>query len=305
MLPQIRNHHLCVLLRCSVDRIECKLRILRCLVGIIDPGKTLDLASSCLGIHALDIARFADRQRRVDKDLDKVAVTKHATDIVAGAAIGADRGANDDTAMACRLRGHKADPAHIGIAIVLAETKSFREVGAHHIAVQDRDLATMLHQECSQDIGCRRFSRAAQTGKPEADTLTMARWIGFRENIRNLRSGKPCRQGLAMVQILLTHLRTGDRGRPGAFLDAVNLFVALFIGQVDECTKGDRLDADLIGIFSDKFLGVIGAIKGFALGIVAGARMVTPDNQMIAAIVAPDNRVPECFARSPHAHGQR
>ena len=48
------------------------------LVRVVDAGETFDLAAARLGVHALDVARLADLQRRVDEHFDEVVGADHA-----------------------------------------------------------------------------------------------------------------------------------------------------------------------------------------------------------------------------------
>ena len=50
---------------------------------------------------------------------------------------------------------------------------------------------------------------------------------------------------------------------------------------------------------------VIRPVERSAAGIIAGPGVVSPDDEMRATVVLPDDRVPHCLARAAHAHRQR
>src|SRR5690606_10096075 len=106
------------------------------------------------------------------------------------------------------------DAPEIDIPILTTEPQSLGEMGADHIAVEQRHLATVLEQEVRQYLSRCRFSRAAQAGKPETDTLAIPREMSFRQNLRHLRPRKPIRQGPAIPQVFFVHLAGRDRDGP-------------------------------------------------------------------------------------------
>src|SRR3546814_5675419 len=57
-----------------IDSIEYQLCILGRLVFGVDAGEVLDQPGTGLGVQALDVTLFGDFQRRVDEDLDELAV---------------------------------------------------------------------------------------------------------------------------------------------------------------------------------------------------------------------------------------
>ena len=54
-----------------------------------------------------------------------------------------------------------------------------------------------------------------------------------------------------------------------------------------------------------EFLRIIRPVEWFAVRVFAGPGMIAPDDEVIRAVVAPNNRVPERFAWAAHAHRQR
>ena len=54
-----------------------------------------------------------------------------------------------------------------------------------------------------------------------------------------------------------------------------------------------------------ELLRVVRAVERLAVAVVAGTRVVTADDEMRAAVVLADDRVPDGLARTAHAHRER
>ena len=54
----------------------------------------------------------------------------------------------------------------------------------------------------------------------------------------------------------------------------------------------------------EELLGIVRAIEGLTVGVVARSSMITADDEMRAAVVLADDAVPDRLARSTHAHGK-
>lgn len=85
----------------------------------------------------------------------------------------------------------------------------------------------------------------------------------------------------------------------------VDLDVPILVRQVDHIPEGHNSNADLLRVLADEFLGGVRRIERPTFRVNPGAGMVAPDDQVVSAIVAPDDRMPQRIARSVQAHGQR
>ena len=289
----------------KLDRVERDLGIQRRLVGIADPGELLDLAAPRLGVHPLHVALLADRQRRVDEDLDELVLVHQRPHSVARRPIRGDRGAHHRPAVAHDLAGHEADAQDVGVAVLAGETQALREMSAHHVAVELGHLAPRLEQENRQHRRGRRLAGAAQPGEPDAEPLAVARRIRLGQDLGRFRSREPGRQEPPLAEELLAHLGPGDRRGPCAFGNARSFFVAILIRQIQELGERHHRDADLVLVLLHQILRVIRTVERLAGRVLAGAGVVAPDDEVIGAVVAADDRVPDRLARSGHAHGQR
>src|SRR5207244_10642260 len=106
-------------------------------------------------------------------------------------AVRADRGAHGDAAMANDLRGYEPDAPNVRIAVFLAEAEPLRKMRANDIAVEQRDLPTVLEETFGEHLGGGRFARATQAGEPHAHALAMARRIGSDQDLSRLGPREP------------------------------------------------------------------------------------------------------------------
>ena len=65
------------------------------------------------------------------------------------------------------------------------------------------------------------------------------------------------------------------------------------------------LDAELFFVLLHELLGVVRSVERLAVGVLAGAGVVAADDEVRAAVVLADDRVPDRFARAAHPHRQR
>ena len=85
----------------------------------------------------------------------------------------------------------------------------------------------------------------------------------------------------------------------------MNLFVLVFICKIHKFFESERRHADFFFMFPGKILGAVRIVEGTAFRILAGARMVPADDEIVGAKVSADDHVPERFARPCHSHCQR
>ena len=64
-------------------------------------------------------------------------------------------------------------------------------------------------------------------------------------------------------------------------------------------------DADFVLKLPDQILGVVWPVERLSVRIFAWPGMVAPDDHVVCAVIAPDDRVPERLPRPSHAHRQR
>jgi hypothetical protein len=67
--------------------------------------------------------------------------------------------------------------------------------------------------------------------------------------------------------------------------------------------EGHHFDADLHFMFAEQLLRFVRSIEWFAIGIVAWPRVIPADDEMRAAVIFSNDRVPDRFPWSTHPHG--
>jgi hypothetical protein len=113
-----------------------------------------DLAHAYPPVNTFCIARFADFERRVDEDFNKIIGADHRTAFVARVPVGADGCTDHKAAVPHNLRRDKSYPADIQIAVCFAEAKSLRKMRPHHVAVEHSDLPSVFEELNREDV-CR------------------------------------------------------------------------------------------------------------------------------------------------------
>ena len=96
-----------------------------------------------LGVEALAVAALALLQRGGDVDEEERAagLLDHRADLLAGLVERRDRAADRDAAVPGDLGGDPADPADVGLAVLLGEGQPGRQVPAYDVAVEAGDRA--------------------------------------------------------------------------------------------------------------------------------------------------------------------
>jgi len=89
------------------------------------------------------------------------------------------------------------------------------------------------------------------------------------------------------------------------FLDFVIGDVAILILEVDHHVERHHGHADIGFVLFENFLRFVRTIERLAVRILAGAGVIAADDEVGAAVVFPDERVPDGLAWSAHAHGER
>ncbi len=122
--------------------------------------------------------------------------------------------------------------------------------------------------------------------------------------MNHFRIGEPSRNVAAFVEPLA-------KFGPGDVQNAVALFhfiighVAIFVLEVHHHAEGHHGDADFRFVLLEEFLRLVRAVKRLAVGVLARTGMVAAHDQVRAAMILADQRVPDRLARSTHTHGKR
>ena len=133
-------------------------------VGVVQSGKTLDLAAAGARVEAFHIAALAFGEGSGDMDFEEAPALPAGEG--AGIGVGGYEGSHHDDAVAFEQAGHVTDPAYMLIAILVREPGLWKD-GAHHIAVKVFDRQPALLEGAHHAGGDGGLARPGQTGEPE------------------------------------------------------------------------------------------------------------------------------------------
>ncbi len=133
---------------------------LRRLIGLIDAGEILDLACKRPLVEALGIARDHGLQRRLDVNLDELALRGRIAHKPAFGPERRDEGAEHDQTDVGHEPRNLADTANILDAVSRREAKILIEAMAHVVAIKQRRMRAARVQLGLDQIGDGRFAGA-------------------------------------------------------------------------------------------------------------------------------------------------
>jgi hypothetical protein len=119
--------------------LDDKVRIGGRFVGIGNSGEERNFSGEGTLVQSLDVAVDQRIQLCFEIDLDEVDVVArgHPANFISGFGVGRNRRRNDEHLVACEQARDKANPANVGVAILLGEAKAFRKVTANFVTIQD------------------------------------------------------------------------------------------------------------------------------------------------------------------------
>ncbi len=179
------------------------------------------------------------------------------------------------------------------------------QMPAHDVAVEQRHGPTALLDELAvDDLRQRRLARTRQSSEEKRYSLPAARAVDLAQRVDHLRKREPlwnlfsprkAPRQLLRVQVLMAHagrLRVLDRHELPTRRHVCDLFV------------GYRLDTQLVSMALEQLLGGGRRIEPLP-GTLPARRtaVVRPDHEVRATVVLRDDRMPQHFAGTRHAHG--
>ena len=132
----------------------------------------------------------------------------------------------------------------------------------------------------------------------------MARRVDTTKLLEHLGKGEPVRDLLAAREAPRQILVVDGGDRLAALLGFIALDEARASRRPGEALERDHGDADLALVAREQLVGSVGRVEARDTG-AGGARVVGADDEVGAAVVAPDDGMPERLARSGHARGER
>src|ERR1700686_4591717 len=302
---QVQNNFLCRFFGGQFASIDGYVGIRWRFVGIRDSREFLKNARPRLGIESLAVALFAHFHRGGDVYKDEAAIGLDQLAYVLTRRIIRSNGrANRDAAVLRDFRGHISNAANVDVAMLFRESQFRGKVLAHQVPVEQGHRAPADFQKLRhQDIRNRGFARTRQSGEEDGDPLLGAWRKASPQFLNNFWIGEPRRNIAAFIQPI-AQFRARDIQNLVTLLDFIVRNVAVFILQVDHHAEGHHGHADVGLVLLENLLRLVGTVEGLAVGVFARAGVIAAHNEMSAAVVLANQRMPDRFPRSAHSHGQ-
>src|SRR5690606_19161562 len=159
------------LFRSGAGAVDDNLGIFRPLIVGRDTGEILDLAGPRLFIKPLDVARLADFERGVDKNLEKLILLHERARHLPLALEGRDEGDEGDQPGIDHQPRRFTDAADILDPVRIGEAKILVEAVADVIAVEQIGMLAERMQLLLDEVGNRRLAGAREPREPEDGRL--------------------------------------------------------------------------------------------------------------------------------------
>lgn len=294
-----------------LGQVDDEVRVLWCLVNVIDASEALDLASASLGVDSPPVRLFAVLERSGDVDQEEVAAGSTASlgdSLASGSAaalVRRDGSRNHTSAGAGKLGRDECDALDVPVAVLGGEAEFGRKLRADGFTEKERDGAATLFVELDLE-GARNLvlARVVQAGEEKSETLLVLGGVALAEGLDDALVREPVGDRSTVLETT-TELSTADVHGLGARLDLVHGLVLVGRRKIGHLLERNHLDTKLLGVLGDKSLGVVRAVEVLAVTVLAGTSVVTTDNEVGNTEVLPDDRVPESLTRTTHAHGER
>lgn len=215
-----------------------------------------------------------------------------------------DRRSDHSSAGLGQLSGHETDASDVAGAVGAAEAELGGELGAHGLAEEEGDgAATLLVQSHLQGARDGVLARVLVAGQEDGEALCGAGLVGVAENLDDFGVGEPLWDLAAGAQAR-AQLSAGYVQGADALGDLVDGLVLVGVGEVGHHLEGDDLDAELLAVLLHGVLGVVWAVELNARAVLAGAGVVTADDEVSRTVILADDGVPDGLAGTTHAHGE-
>lgn len=277
----------------------------RSLVRVVDTGKVLDLTTTRGGVDASAVSLFALFERCGDVDEIKGAVLfDELAGVLSARLEGCNGGGNDGGTGLGQFAGNKANASDVGVAVLLVEAELGAQLVADSLAQEERNgAATLLVEGDVEGTGNGVLAAVGVAGQEDTETLLVAGRVRLAQDADNLGVREPLGNVTTGAQAT-AELSSRNVEGSDVLGDLVSGAVLVRVGQVRHLQKGNDLDTELVSVLFDKVLGIVGAVKVFALAVLTGTGVVTTDDKVGGTVVLADNGVPQGLAGTSHAHGQ-
>lgn len=275
------------------------------LIGVIDTGEALDLASTSGGVDTSSVGLLAvlDGSGNVNEE-EGAGLLDEVASLLTGVLEGSNRGGDDGSTGLGELRGNEGNSGDVEVTIPSAEAKLGRELVSDSLTEKHGDRsATTLHEGNLESSGNLVLAGVLVTSHEDGETLLGGKGVLLSEDLDDLGVGEPLGDLLTSSEAV-SQLSTGDVGGASALGDLVGGLVLIGVREVDHLLELDHLDAKLLLVLLDEVLSVIRTVVVLAVLVLAGTGMITTDDEVSSTVVLSDNGVPDSLTGTTHSHGE-
>ena len=277
------------------------------LVRIVDAGEAPDFAPARAGVHAalVRLLRVLEAGSHVD-EVEGAVQGDGVAGAGAGLLEGGDGRGDDGGAGFGQLRGHEGDPLHVRVPVRAREAQLGAQEAAADVLAQEQGdgPAALLVEGHVEGAGDGVFAAVLVARQEDGEALFEACGVRFAQHAHDFGVGEPFGDVFAAAEAG-AEFCAGDVEGADGFVDFVDGFVFVGVGEVDHLLEGDHFDPELASVFLDCVLCVVRAVEVFAGTVLAWAGMVSTDDEVGGSVVLADDGMPDGFSRSAHPHRQR
>lgn len=289
-----------------LGQVNGQIDLLRSLIRVVDTGEALDLAGAGSLVDALAVRLLAVLERRGNVDQEKgTRLFNKLSSVLASILIGRNGGSDDGSTGLGQLRGNKGDATNVQASVLAAEAQLGGELGAHRLTQQQRHGSTAALVQRRLEGTCDLVLAGVLVARQEdGEALFPRQWVLLSQHLDHLGVREPLGNLLAGPQAV-SQLGTGNVHGAGALGDLVGRHVLVAVWDVNHLLELDHLDAELLAVLLHEDLRIIRAVVVLAVLVLAGAGVVTADDEVRGAVVLADDGVPQSLTGTAHSHGQR
>ena len=287
-------------------KVHLQIALLWRFIRIIHTSEPLDLSSSRPCIHTpfvrlLAILQACGHVHKIERSMLRHRLPRaRPTGLERG-----NRCANDGRARLGQLGRHERYALDIPMPILPRKPQLRRQARTHRLAQQQRHRPSpLLMQRHIQRPRHGIFAAVLVPCQENGEPLLEPRRMTLPQHPHHLRVREPLRDILAGPQPT-PQLRPRNIQRPHPLFHLVVGPILITIRQINHLLERHDLDPQLLPILLHRVLRIVRAVEILPAAVLAGARVVPPDDEMRGTVVLADDGMPNGLPGPTHPHRQR
>lgn len=285
--------------------VNDKIRLGRGLIWVINTSEVLDLAGTGLGVDTSLVGLLAVLEGGGNVYEVEIAVLLNQfAGVLAGLLEGGNRSGDDSGTGPGQLRSNKGDASNVLVAVLAVVAQLGRQLVANVLAEEQGHGTTTLLVKCYlQGTGDLVLAGVRVAGKENSEALLGAGRVRLAQHLDNLGVRKPLGNLTATAEAS-AQLGSRDVESTDALRDLVHGGVLVAVRKVGHHLEGNDLDTELVTVLLNGVLRIVRAVEVDTLAVLAGAGVVTANDEVGRTVVLADDGVPDGLAGTAHAHGK-